>query len=259
MTALEQITALTIGGESVSLATVLQTLGHAGRTAFLIDAARELLIERAVQDRGLATTAEDLQVAADSFRMARRLHSAEATQRWLTDRGWTATDLERHLELQLLRDRLCRDVVTSELVEQYFSDHRREYDQARLSHILIDEQSLAEELLAQIHDEDAHFDELAQRHSIDSATAAVGGELGLTPRTSLSSAVEVAVFAATEGEIVGPVQTPHGFHVIKVHSLIIGRLDQDTAAAIRAKLFARWLDDELRTAGVTCPLFRNDP
>jgi len=255
MNALNQITALQINGEDVSLAAVLQTLGHTGRTAFLIDAARELLVERAARERGLSVSDEELQSAADTFRTARNLHRADDTRAWLATRGWEATDLERYLELQLLRARLIEHIVPPDRIEQHFADHRRAYDQARLSHILVAERPLAEELLARIQDEDADFGDLARRFSIDTATAQTRGELGQVGRSALSPAVESAVFASAGDEVVGPIQTSRGFHLIKVHELILGQLDRSVEAAIRADLFGQWSDEQLQSARVTCPLF----
>lgn len=255
MTLLDQITALQIDGEDFSLAAVLRMLGHTGRTAFLIDAARELLIERAARERGLRISTESLQSAADAFRAERNLHGVDQTHAWLTARGWNASDLERYLELRLLRAQLIDDVASTQRIEQHFAEHRRAYDQARLAHILVAERSVAEELLAQIHDEEADFGELARRFSIDSATVRKGGELGQIERASLSPAVESAVFAANAGDIVGPIQTSRGFHLINVYAVIPGQLDQTVTEAIRKDLFDQWLDGQLQSANVTCPLF----
>jgi len=255
MTALDRITALQINGEDVSLSVVLKTLGQTGRTTFLIDAARELLVERAALERGLRIDDDELQSAADTFRVARNLHRADDTHAWLTARGWSAADLERYLELRLLRARLTEDIASPDRIAQHFADHRRAYDQARLAHILVAERPLADELLAQIQDEEASFGDLARRYSIDTATAHMRGELGQIGRSSLSSAVESAVFAAADDDVVGPIQTTRGFHLIKVHALILGQLDKNVEAAIRADLFGQWSDEQLRSARVTCPLF----
>ena len=189
MTALDRITALQINGEDVSLSVVLKTLGQTGRTTCLVDAARELLVERAALERGLRIDDDELQSAADTFRVARNLHRADDTHAWLTARGWSAADLERYLELRLLHARLTEDIASPDRIAQHFADHRRAYDQARLAHILVAERPLADELLAQIQDEDASFGDLARRYSIDPATAHIRGELGQISRSSLSPAV----------------------------------------------------------------------
>jgi peptidyl-prolyl cis-trans isomerase D len=60
------------------------------------------------------------------------------------------------------------------------------------------------------------FAELAKANSQDTGSAAQGGELGSFARGAMVKPFEDAVFAAKVGNIVGPVQTDFGYHVIKV-------------------------------------------
>ncbi len=114
---------------------------------------------------------------------------------------------------------------------------------------------VGQELKTQIQEENADFAELAKRHSIDKATKPYGGELGVADRSSLSPAVESAVFSANDGDVVGPIKTDMGYHLIKVHHLLLGKLDKDAAAAIRDDLFTEWLDNQRTTANVQGPLY----
>jgi len=60
------------------------------------------------------------------------------------------------------------------------------------------------------------FAELAKANSQDTGSAAQGGDLGSFARGAMVKPFEDAVFAAKVGDIVGPVQSDFGFHVIKV-------------------------------------------
>ena len=60
------------------------------------------------------------------------------------------------------------------------------------------------------------FAELAKANSQDPGSAQQGGDLGTFARGSMVKPFEDAVFAAKVGDIVGPVQTDFGYHVIKV-------------------------------------------
>jgi peptidyl-prolyl cis-trans isomerase D len=74
----------------------------------------------------------------------------------------------------------------------------------------------AEALLAQAKANPSRFAELAKANSQDPGSAPQGGDLGTFARGSMVKPFEDAVFAAQVGDIVGPVQTDFGFHVIKV-------------------------------------------
>ncbi len=59
-----------------------------------------------------------------------------------------------------------------------------------------------------------NFAALAEEQSDDAQTSINGGELGWFQSGGLVPAFEEAVLAANVGEIIGPVETPYGFHVI---------------------------------------------
>jgi protein-export membrane protein SecD len=58
------------------------------------------------------------------------------------------------------------------------------------------------------------FDELAKQYSTDKSTADKGGDLGTFPRDSMIPEFGDAIFAAQAGQIIGPVETPYGYHII---------------------------------------------
>lgn len=60
------------------------------------------------------------------------------------------------------------------------------------------------------------FAELAREYSDDRGTADTGGELGWFARGTMVEPFEEAAIAAEPGEVVGPVESPYGVHVIEV-------------------------------------------
>ena len=73
----------------------------------------------------------------------------------------------------------------------------------------------ATELLQEILD-GADFGDVATRESRDEATAALGGALGIFPKDFMMPAFDSVVFSSPIGEVVGPVKTPYGYHIIEV-------------------------------------------
>jgi peptidyl-prolyl cis-trans isomerase D len=86
----------------------------------------------------------------------------------------------------------------------------------------------------------ADFAQVAREVSEDAATAARGGELGLVARGELVPQFEEAAFGMKAGEVVGPVRTPLGYHVIKVTEIVAGSKKElrEVAAGLRASLTA---------------------
>jgi parvulin-like peptidyl-prolyl isomerase len=63
----------------------------------------------------------------------------------------------------------------------------------------------------------ADFAELAKRHSKDPGSAERGGDLGWFGKGRMVKSFEDAAFSARPGQIVGPIRSQFGWHIIKVH------------------------------------------
>ena len=74
----------------------------------------------------------------------------------------------------------------------------------------------AEEIAALLRKNPKSFPEVAKNDSQDPGSAVQGGDLGYFRRGAMVKPFEDAVFSAKKGEIVGPVKTDFGYHVIEV-------------------------------------------
>ena len=118
----------------------------------------------------------------------------------------------------------------------------------------MEQEGVAEELLSQIEEEEADFATLARKNSIDSASKKAGGYMEVVNRKALSPQVESAVFGADDSDVVGPVKTDMGYHIIKVEKILPGELNNQTKAAIKNILFRNWLEEEYLKANIELKL-----
>src|SRR5204862_290758 len=98
----------------------------------------------------------------------------------------------------------------------------------------------------------AQFAELAKKFSQDPGSAGQGGDLGLFARDgSMVKPFEDAVFGAKPGDIVGPVQTDFGWHVIKVVTVHPAKLQSfaEVKGEIRRQREQRAASERAQTAG----------
>lgn len=87
----------------------------------------------------------------------------------------------------------------------------------RVSHILFKTQADADAALAQIRAKPESFAEVAKKSSIDTGSAAQGGDLGfLTKGATANPEFDEAAFALEKGQISAVVKSAAGFHIIKV-------------------------------------------
>lgn len=121
--------------------------------------------------------------------------------------------------------------VSADEVKQFYEQNLKQYakgEERQASHILItaDAQATseqkqaarakAEQLLKQVRQNPASFADIATKNSQDPGSAAKGGDLGSFPRGAMVKPFDDAVFQMKVGEISGIVESPFGFHIIKL-------------------------------------------
>lgn len=77
----------------------------------------------------------------------------------------------------------------------------------------------AEEIVAEVRATPKAFADLARKYSQDPGSARNGGDLGFFAPGTMVKAFDNAVQALKVGEIAGPVETPYGFHVIRLDAI----------------------------------------
>ena len=119
-----------------------------------------------------------------------------------------------------------RVTVTGQQIERSYNENIQQYstpEQARASHILLktegkDDAAVkkqAEDLLAQLK-AGASMEELAKKHSEDTASAAKGGDLDFFNKGQMVPEFDKAAFELPIGQLSGLVKTSYGYHIIKV-------------------------------------------
>ena len=86
--------------------------------------------------------------------------------------------------------------------------------QVKASHILVSGINQANDLLSRITSGES-FAELAKKHST-CPSGKSGGDLGFFGKGQMVKAFEDAAFGAGKGQVVGPIKTQFGYHLIKV-------------------------------------------
>ncbi len=82
------------------------------------------------------------------------------------------------------------------------------------AHILVKDQAKAFELLARIKSGES-FESIAKQYSL-CPSKSKGGDLGTFGPRQMVKEFEKAAFAGKKGEVVGPVKTEFGYHLIKI-------------------------------------------
>lgn len=210
---------------------------------------QRLILQKARQVNALAT---DAQIDAQLAEIKRNFPSEADFQGALAQRGLTVNALRDRLRTNLTVQNLVGKVtsvsVTDAEVEQYFRQHRSEYDQpeqVRASHILLESDAEARFVLARLRRGDK-FEDLARQYSKDPGSKEQSGDLGFVSRGQLVGEFEKAAFTLRPGQVSGIVKTQFGYHLIKV----TGRKDPQPAnlAQVRDQIRAQLLSKKREAA-----------
>lgn len=93
------------------------------------------------------------------------------------------------------------------------------------------------------------FADLAKAVSNDSS-ATHGGELGWASPDKYVAAFKDAVLNAPIGEIIGPIETEYGYHIIQVHAREVRPLSPGELSTRRQQKFQTWLDERKAAAQI---------
>jgi parvulin-like peptidyl-prolyl isomerase len=236
-------TILKIDGEAISVAELLQTLKLTGQFEGLIEQlVRDRITVRGAKKLGVRVFEEEIQERADQFRRVRGLHRASDTHKYLDALGVGLDEFEAFLADGLYQEKVMQRVCSDEAVRAFFKLNSPRFDSIEVSHIVLDSEGKAKEMISALRDDPDSFDEMAREHSI-ADTRKQGGLIGKVLRGSLRGDVEAKVFNAAAGELLGPFASSDRttFEIFRVNTKHPARLDDDTATEVRRLLREDWL------------------
>jgi len=174
---------------------------------------------------------------------------------------------ERAVTEQLMMEALYREVtsdaadVTEEEIGSYYDDHLDEFlvpETVRMRQMIVKDRARAMDLLQRLR-KGQDFSTLAAEHA-----RVPGGEepgrLETYRRGELPEVLEVLAFSAETGRVTGPVETPYGFHLVRVEETVPAQLSSldDVREEIRTRLrqerqereYARWVLGKVRESDI---------
>jgi len=139
----------------------------------------------------------------------------------------TSLQVQKVIDAEVTAKVAVQDADVSAFYDQNL-DRIKQGESVHASHILIgvpegatpaqkaDAQKKAQAVLKQIRG-GGDFEKIAKENSQDPGSAPAGGDLGFFPKGQMTPAFEEAAFTLKIGVVSGVVETPFGFHIIKVH------------------------------------------
>lgn len=199
----------------------------------------------------------------------------EAYQQALEENNLTEKKLKENIEKQLRANDipLLRKVQTEvvgdsnpsdEEIQTYYDENKDQYgtpEQRCARHILFnpDQKEKAEDVKQKLED-GGDFADLAKENSQDPGSAENGGDLGCLGEGETVPPFEKALFDADRGELVGPVETEFGFHLIEVTEKkeasvtplddVSGEIETQLSQEQESAEFQTWVEDQEKKRNV---------
>ncbi|MFI4957414.1 MAG: SurA N-terminal domain-containing protein [Gammaproteobacteria bacterium] len=160
------------------------------------------------------------------------------------------------LTRQQIAEHVRKEPVPEAALQALYASHDADFtipESRHIAHILIlvpenatdDERKAkrkeAEDLLERLR-AGASFAALAKEHSQDPGSASQGGDLGVAIKGTFDPAFDDAAFSADKDKVVGPVETPFGYHLILVTA--IEPAQKEPLSDVSKELSEEWYQTE---------------
>lgn len=244
----------------------------AGADRFRREAAKSIavsaIIARAAADRRIVGAERNARTALDRLIEAQFPAGRDAFIETLGSIGASEREVLDELSRQMASGRLF-DEITKDVPPVNDADVRKAYQDRKREMVTAERRGLRNIVVRTREDAKKIFDEarggadfasLAARRSLDQSSKAKGGDLGILTADQLDAAYAKAAFAATQGEVFGPVQTQHGWNVGKLESVragdplelsqVAGQLKEELTSIRRVEAWRTWFGNELKSTDV---------
>jgi len=205
------------------------------RTVALNGLIDRVVVNHYASQHGISVTSAEVQRTYDSYQV--RYGTPVSFTQVLATFGYTPAAFKAVVGDQVLQGKVQSKVAPTPTT----------VTEVRVRHILVRTKSLADSIDAQLQKNPSLFASLAKKYSIDTGSAANGGELGYLAHGATVPPFDKAIFSLKQGQISVPVQSQYGYHIIEVEgskTVAYKSLDAQTQQAVTTYAFRKWLSGQ---------------
>jgi parvulin-like peptidyl-prolyl isomerase len=207
----------------------------------------DALVLNICEQLGITVSDEELQASGDAFRLEHKLLGASETLAWLQEQRITVEDWSQGIRVVLLTKKL-KEHLFGDAVDAHYMNNRNDYKRVALSQILVRDLPDALKVAYAIREEKASFCALALLNSKGKQSQENGGFVGICFIAKLMHEIAQAISEAKEGEVIGPIQTRLGYHILKIEKWFPAELSESVREEILESLFQAWLRERANSA-----------
>ena len=215
--------------------------------------ATQKIITETAERANIKIEIAELQQAADNLRLANNLIKAEETWQWLQKHYLSLDNFEEIAQLNILSAKLAHHLFADK-VESFFYAHQLDYSGAVIYEVILDDEDLALEIFYALQEGEISFQQIARQYIQNPEIRRAGGYQGVRKRSDFRPEIAAAIFAANPPQLIKPIITPKGVHIIIVEEIIQPELNEQMRVTILGNLFTNWLKEEVNKLEVVAIL-----
>ena len=210
-----------VNGQAISRAELDRKLeSSAAAKQALTQMVQQTLIDQYARDKKVDVSQAEIDKRIGEIKAK---YPAGQFDQMVKQQGYTQQDVQNIIKGSLVLEKAVAPQVhvTDADIKSYFDKNHAVFDkpaQVKARHILVADENTAKSVLAKLkaNSSDASWLALAKQYSTDPSSKEKGGDLGYFGRGQMVPQFQDAAFGAKVGQIVGPVKSPFGYHVIQV-------------------------------------------
>ena len=154
-------------------------------------------------------------------------------------------DFEEIVYVNLITNKLVQHLFADK-VEAHFFENQLDYTTAIIYEVILDDEELAIELFYALKEGETSFYDIAHEYIQDTELRRSGGYRGIVKRQDLKPEISAAIFAAQTPQLLKPIISSKGVHLILVEEIIQPELDDKLRSQILLNLFHEWVTTKIR-------------
>lgn len=211
-------TLATVNGVEITKEKLFDIMYENGGENLLENLIVDELLDQAAAEKNVKVTEQDIDAEIERHAVANEMTVEELRDMFTFYYGMSEETFRQEMGQQVKIRRILSDQIhiTDEQIQQFYEENIDEFftpEQVRASHILVETEDEALEILDKLNDGE-DFAKLASERSLDTS-ATRGGDLDYFSRGVMAEEFEEVAFSLEVGQISkNPVKSIHGYHII---------------------------------------------
>jgi hypothetical protein len=223
-----------------------EILAYLRRSAKIMEIAtlaeRDILILTMCEQLGITISDEEWQGAGDYFRLEHKLWGTSETLVWLKKQRIKIQEWSQGVRVALLEKKLKEHLFGITVDSTYLSNPNN-YRRVLLSQIIVFDSIIAKKIVQLLQTGRSSFSALSWEYSQGKISQENGGFMGVCYLVELTPEIIKGIIDAEEYEVIGPIQTKIGYHILRVEKWLPLELNQLVREQIMDIMFKVWLNN----------------